>query len=217
MYVRRGRAETIDADRERTAAVVAHAEREREDTLRVWRPHRQVAFGRRDANADGYELAREAAEERGFPATTRDVGGRAVAFTGSTLAFVHAIPVESARGGIETRYEDATDTLLAALASLGVAASNGEPPDSFCPGSHSLRADGKLAGLAQRITDDVAVVAGVVVVADREQLTSVLGPVYERLGVPFDPASVGSVAGAGGPADPDTVADAVTETFLTGR
>lgn len=213
MHVRRGRAPTIEADREETAAVVARAERDREPALRVWRPHRQVAFGRRDTSVDGYELAREAAEERGFPATTRDVGGRAVAFTGSTVAFARAVPVDGPRGGIRQRYDDALATLQRALASVDVAAERGEPPDSFCPGSHSLQAGGKLAGLAQRVTDDAAVVAGVLVVDERDQFTSVIGAVYDRLGVPFDPNSVGSVADAGGRADPERVADAVAASF----
>lgn len=209
MHVSRGRAATIVADRERTDDIVNHARERREQALRVWRPHRQVAFGRRDGTADGYEFARAAAEERSFPATTRDVGGRAVAFAGSTVAAVHAIPVDGPRGGIESRYAEATAALLDAFESLGVNAREGEPERSFCPGSHSVQAEGKIAGLAQRLTGDVATVASVVVVSERDTLASVYEAVYEPLGVPFDPSSLGSVERAGGPADPGTVADAL--------
>lgn len=209
MDLRRGRAMTLEADQETTEAVVDHAASEREPAARVWRPHRQVAFGRRDARSEGYELAREAADRRGFPATSRDVGGRAVAFSGETVAFVHAVPVENGRETIQKRYDEATALLQRALAELGVDARSGEPPDSFCPGSHSLQAEGKLAGLAQRVRAEVAVVAGVVLTTDHTAVATVLEPVYDRLGVAFDPDSVGSVATSGGPEDPDAVADAI--------
>ncbi len=89
----------------------------------------------------------------------------------------------------------------------------GEPPDSFCPGTHSLQATGKIAGLAQRVRRGVAVTAGVVVVSDHERIADVLEPVYDALGVPFDPNSVGSVASAGGPDDSQRVGDAIVEAF----
>jgi lipoate-protein ligase A len=214
MHVRRGRAPTVPADQGVTEAVVSYAQREREPALRVWTPHRQVAFGRRDRHSEGYDRACEAAEARGFESTTRDVGGRAVAFSGTTLAVVHAVPVDDPRSGLQTRYEAAVERLARALETVGVSAVEGEPPDSFCPGTHSLRAGGgKVVGVAQRVRADVAVVAGVVVVADRDAVADVLAAVYDLLGVPFDPASVGSVAAAGGPADPEIVGDAVERVF----
>lgn len=213
MHIWRGREATIEADQRATDALVEHAERQREQALRVWHPHRQVAFGRRDANTEGYELAREVADDRGFPATSRDVGGRAVVFTGTTVAFVHAIPVDSARGGIEQRYDDATATLQHALSDLGVETTPGEPANSFCPGTHSLQTDGKLAGLAQRVTGDVAVVAGVVLVSDMDLFSAITQAVYDRLEVPFDPKSVRTVETGGGPADPEPVEAALLEAF----
>jgi len=213
MDVRRGREATLEADREATEAVVDHAASERTQIARVWQPHRQVAFGRRDVRSEGYKLAREAAEQRGFPSTSREVGGRAVAFTGQTIAFVHAIPVEDGRETIEERYDDATALLQRALSDLGVDTRSGEPPNSFCPGSHSLQAEGKLTGLAQRVRVNVAVVAGVVLTSDHDVVADVLEPVYDSLGVAFDPTSVGSVAAAGGPDDPVAVADAIAETL----
>jgi octanoyl-[GcvH]:protein N-octanoyltransferase len=212
MRVLRGRADTVAADHERTDAMVAEAVDHDEPALRVWTPHQQVAFGRRDARADGYEEAIAAAQRQDFPAVERDVGGRAVAFTGATLAVVHAEPGAD-RTAIQSRYGDATVRLGRSLDSLGVDAREGEPPDSFCPGTHSLQADGKLAGLAQRVRNDVAVTAAVLLVADHDAVARVLDPVYDTLGVPFDPDSVGSVARAGGPADPERVGDAVVTAF----
>jgi lipoate-protein ligase A len=215
MRVLRGRAADPTADRAVTRTLVEDARDAGEGAVRAWTPHRQVAFGRRDTHADGYGRARAAAEERGFEPTERRVGGRAVAYTGRTVAFARVTPVGDMRVGIDERYEAAERDLLAALASLGVDARPGEPPDSFCPGSHSLRAGGKVVGLAQRVQRGVALTAGICLVAEREAIADVLDAVYGALDEPFDPASVGSVADAGGPADADAVARAV-ETALVG-
>ena len=118
------------------------------------------------------------------------------------------------RAGLTTRYEATTERVRRALAEVGVEATPGEPPDSFCPGSHSLQADGKVVGIAQRVRPDAALVAGCVVVAGRERLAAVLGPVYDALDRPFDPASVGSVAAAGGPTDPERVRTAVERALI---
>jgi hypothetical protein len=74
-----------------------------------------------------------------------------------------------------------------------------------------------VAGLAQRVRQDAAVVAGVVVVADPAAVATVLDPVYAALGVPFDPDSVGSVAGSGGPSDPVAAARAVERGLVGDR
>jgi len=181
--------------------------------LRLWRPHRQVAFGRRDRRAEGYDRAREAARDWGYAVLEREVGGRAVAYTGSTVAFALAEPTDTEREGIGERYDRVSGAVQDALATVGVDARTGEPADSFCPGAHSLQADGKVAGIAQRVRQDVALTAGVVVTRDHSGIGDVLAPVYEALGVPFDPDSVGSVVRAGG--NPVGVVDAL-ETELVG-
>lgn len=209
MRVLRGRPSTVEADRDRTGTMLDRTAATGDPAVRVWTPHRQVAFGRRDAAAPGYDRAVAAARDRGFTPVERRVGGRAVAYTGSTVAFAHAVPVDGARTGIGDRYERVRTRLQRALSRLGVAATAGEPPESFCPGTQSLQSGGKLVGVAQRVRTDAALVAGCVVVDDRDVIGSVLDPVYAALGQPFDPDSVGSVAAAGGPADPERVARAV--------
>ena len=212
MRVLRGRAATLEADHERTDELIARAVETDEPALRVWSPHRQVAFGRRDATADDYDRARAAARERGYEPVERDVGGRAVAYTGTTLAVVYAEP-DPDRTAIGARYDAATERYRRSFDELGVDVWEGEPDRSFCPGSHSLSADGKLAGLAQRVRRDVALTSGIVVVRDDEAIAEVLAPVYDALDVPFDPSTVGSVAAAGGPSDPETVADAIVDAY----
>lgn len=217
MRVVRGRADDVDDDRAVTAALREDVAATGEGAVRAWTPHRQVAFGRRDAREPGYERARRAAHERGFPPYERDVGGRAVAYTGGTVAFCRLAPVDDERRGIDDRYDAALGAVADALDSVGVATEPGEPPDSFCPGAHSLSVDGKLVGLAQRVAGGVAQVAGICVVRDHAPIAAVLEPVYEALGVPFDPASVGSVARTGDTDDPVVVARALERALVGDR
>lgn len=225
--VYRGRAPTPEADLAATATVLDVAGDRGRPGLRVWTPARQVAFGARDRQDDGYEAAVATAEERGYPTVERSVGGRAVAYTGSTLAFAHAIPLTDGpgRGAVDLRYDDALDALLGALMSVGVDAMPGEPPGSFCPGDHSVQSPsagvgggpGKLAGVAQRVRADAALVAGVVVVTDQHPIADVLAPVYDTLGVPFDRSTVGGVTAAGGPSDPSATARALEDAIVGDR
>ena len=219
MFVRRTRGGDLAADRELTTRLVDRVRESGESGLRVWTPPAHVSFGRRDANADGFEDAVDRAEELGFQTTVRQSGGRAVAFTEGTLAVALVSPTTSAgdrtvndggRSGIGDRYATALDALQRAIRQCGVDAERGEPPNSFCPGSHSLQVDGrKVVGLAQRVRNDVALLAGVVIVHDEGGVASVLAPVYDALDVPFDEETVGSLAAAGGVSEASHVADAV--------
>ncbi|MFC7097074.1 lipoate--protein ligase family protein [Halobaculum marinum] len=199
--------------------MLAEAGREGVPALRVWAPGRSLAFGRRDARADGYARAQAAAREHGFPPVERSVGGRAVAYAASTLAFAHAVPLADARTGLNERYESAVTALVDALRDTGADVARGEPPRSYCPGDYSVRAvdGGKVAGIAQRVRQDVALVSGCVTVAERGPIRAVLAPVYDALDVPFDPGSVGSVAQAGGPDDPEAVREALELGFVGDR
>jgi lipoate-protein ligase A len=216
MRVLRGRAASVDADRDVTAEMLTTVGETREQAVRVWHPHRQVAFGRRDSGEVGYEAARDAARDHGFPPVERRVGGRAVAYADTTLAFAFAEPVADLREGLDERYERATAAVERALRDVGVDAERGEPDDAFCPGTHSLQSDGKLVGIAQRVRSDAALTAGVVVVDDREAIAAVLADVYGALGLPFAPDSVGSVARAGGDGDPEAVRRATERAAVGG-
>jgi lipoate-protein ligase A len=217
MYVFRGRVEDPEADRDATAEMLSRTARNGEPTLRVWTPHRQVAFGRRDVRADEYEAAAEVAREAGFDPYERSVGGRAVAYTGSTVAFARAEPVEDIRSGMNDRYEAATTTVQRALWKLDVPAQRGEPTDTFCPGDYSLSFDGKLAGIAQRVRKGAALVSGVIVVDGHAEIAEVLEPVYEALDVPFEPDTVGSIERVGGRTDRETVIGTVEDALVGDR
>ena len=219
MRIVRGRAASIEADREVTRTLADDVRGTGESVVRAWSPHRQLAFGRRDARTEGYQRAKQAAEERGFPPYERSVGGRAVAYTGTTLAFVRVEPVADIRVGTDERYDRAIAELQDAFADLGVETYEGEPPESFCPGAHSLSVEGvgKVVGVAQRVAKGAAQVAGIVVVRDHDEIAAALEPVYEALDVPFDPATVGSVAAAGGPSESGRVARAVESALVGDR
>lgn len=218
----RGRAAEPEADRAVTAELLERTAESGVPAVRVWQPHRQVAFGRRDSRTEGYEIARKTAEDRGYHAIERSVGGRAVAYTGRTLAFVYTVPVDDIRKGMCDRYTEASETVIDVLSELGADVTRGEPADSYCPGSHSVSGitegepSGKLAGLAQRVQSSAALVSGCLTVAtaDERELRAVLGPVYQALDVSFDPNSVGSVSSAGGPDDPRVVRQALEDALV---
>ncbi len=216
MRVVRGRGTTIEADRALTAELREHAAEHDEPAVRVWRPQPQVAFGRRDSGAPGYDRARRIARQHGYAPVGRSVGGRAVAYQGTTVAFARAEPVDDPRTGLQDRYEAATEALEDALETVGVEEiSAGEPDDSFCPGSHSLSVGGgKVVGIAQRVTTEAALVAGVAIPRDRWPIAEVLEDVYDALDVAFDPCTVGSIEAAGGDGDPDALVTAIEERLV---
>lgn len=213
VHVVSGRASDVDTDRAAVDAAVDLATETETPVIRVWTPPRHVAFGRRDTRTDGYARARSIADRRGYPSVERSVGGRAVVYSGRTVAFAVAIPTSDPRSGVGERYDAATSTMVRALRTLGVSARRGEPDAAFCPGEYSVQAHGKLVGIAQRIRRDAALVSGVVITTDHEEIANVLNPVYGALGIPFDPDSVGSIDRGGGTAAPDPVVDALLDVF----
>jgi octanoyl-[GcvH]:protein N-octanoyltransferase len=213
MRVFRGRASSIERDRAITDSLLSDPE---EPAIRVWQPHRHVAFGPRDVRTDGYSQAAAAARERGYETIERSVGGRAVAYTGRTICFLHVDTVDDTRKGLTDRYDRIVDQLWLALDAVGIDADRGEPDAAFCPGSHSLSATGKLVGVAQRVRRNAALTAGIVIPRDRAELIDVLEPVYTHLQIPFDPDAVGSVRHAGSSASPEDVRQAVEEALVAG-
>jgi octanoyl-[GcvH]:protein N-octanoyltransferase len=166
------------------------------ETLRLYRPGPILAFGPRDRVAPGFADAVAAAHERGFASIERLAGGRAAVFHEGTLAFSWAIPDPRAREGIRPRFDALAEIMVEAIRSLGVDARIGEVPGEYCPGEHSVNARGrtKLMGVGQRVIAGAAHVGGVVVVSGADRVREVLLPVYEALGLDWDPATVGSLA-----------------------
>jgi len=167
MQVVRGSIPDVDLDRRVTKELIDVVESTNEPVVRVWTPPKQIAFGRRDTTTDGYEQARRIALEKGYEPIERDVGGSAVAYTGETIAFAYGVPTETERGHIDGRYREAEAALLRALERAGATVTNGEPDASFCPGDHSVQGNGKIAGIAQRVRRESALVGGYVIAVNR--------------------------------------------------
>jgi octanoyl-[GcvH]:protein N-octanoyltransferase len=183
------------------------------ETARIGRPGAMVAFGRQDVASRLYSTAVRAARGGGFEAVERLAGGRAAVFHEGTLAFAHASADEEPQAGIYTRFEATAELMTAALRRLGVDARMGEVPGEYCPGGYSVNAGGrtKLAGLGQKLIKGAAHLGGVLVVRDSERVRRVLVPVYQALGLEWDPATAGSVEDETGEASLDALEAALLE------
>src|SRR5689334_25014788 len=153
-----------------------------------------VAFGRQDVASARYTAAVRAAREHGFEAIERLAGGRAAVFHEGTLAIAHARPDPEPQSHIYPRFEEWSRLMEAALKRLGVDAGVGEVPGEYCPGGYSVHAGGriKLAGIGQKLVKNAGHLGGVLVVTGSARVRGVLVPVYEALGLDFDPATAGS-------------------------
>jgi octanoyl-[GcvH]:protein N-octanoyltransferase len=189
-------------------------------TVRLHRTGRILAFGRIDRLAPGYARAVAIAREHGFEPIERMAGGRAAVFTEGTLCFSHATRIRSMAAGTHDRFRRTAEIVRDTLRAVGADARIGEVAGEYCPGEWSVNAGGrvKLAGIGQRMVAGGAHVGGVLVVRGEQQIREVLVPVYEALGLEWDPATAGSVAGATGagppPADgPDPLLEQVRSAF----
>lgn len=178
-------------------ALLRRASRGESDSLlRVFRPTRMVAFGRRDTNRPGFPAAAQACRDAGFTPVVRASGGRAVACTPNALIVDHVQRDPGSLGGMDARFEDFGAMLAGVLSDFGIDARVGEVPGEYCPGAHSINARGtvKLIGTAQRMVRDAWLFSSVVMVDDDVLLRPLLARVYAALEVDFDPASVGAFA-----------------------
>jgi octanoyl-[GcvH]:protein N-octanoyltransferase len=180
-------------------------------TMRLHRTGRVLAFGRRDAAADGFGAAVRAAREVGFQPIVRLAGGQAALYHEGTIALSAAIPDPRPAARTHARFERLAGTCAAALRSLGVDARVGEVPGEYCPGAWSVNAAGrsKLVGIGQRIISGGAHLGVVIVVRDSALVREALVPVYEALGLAWDPATAGSVEDELGRIDLDSVEEAI--------
>ena len=178
------------------AILLAVAEGQLEQTFRLHRPGRELAFSKQDRAAAGFEAALAAARGTGFEPTVRLAGGRAAAFSEGTLAFAWASPAARPVEGTHERFEWIASLVTRAIKRLGVDARVGEVPGEYCPGAWSINARGqtKLAGIGQRLIAGAAHAGGVIVVDGSAAIRGALEPVYEALELEWDPRTVGSVA-----------------------
>ena len=170
-----------------------------------------LSFGKQDALEPGFPRAVAAAKEAGFAPVLRLAGGRAAVFHEGTLALAHATPEAAPRERTRERFESAAGLLAEAFGRLGVESRIGEVEGEYCPGAWSVNARGriKLAGIGQRLIAGAAHVGGVVVATETRRLREVLVPVYDALGLEWDPATAGSVEDEVPGVTTEAVADAI--------
>ena len=165
------------------------------ETLEVATPHRVLAFGKHDTSASGFDQAVSAAKRRGFQPTVRIAGGRAAVFHEHTVRFGWTLPVEDPASSMHARFEVLAQAVVDALSALGIEAAIGEVPGEYCPGRYSVHISGrKIMGVGQRLTKNAAYVGGVIVLGGAQLINHVLGPVYDHLGLPFDPVATGALS-----------------------
>ncbi len=195
------------------ALLLRVADGELPDSMRLTRPGAMIAFGRQDVAGPHYREAVRAARETGFEPIERLAGGRAAVFHEGTLAIAHARPGREPQAEIYPRFEESSGWIERALRRVGIDARVGEVPGEYCPGGYSVNARGllKLAGIGQKLIKGAGHLGGVVVVAGSDRVRDALMPVYEALGLEWDPATAGSVVDEQPSATLDTVEAALLE------
>lgn len=185
------------------------------ETLRLYRPQPNVAFGRQDAVSPGYGEAVRAARARGFEAVERLAGGRAAVFHEGTVAFAWELHDPAARDHIRDRFVELAAIVVDGLHRLGVDARVGDVPGEYCPGEFSVNARGevKIMGVGQRIVRDAAHVGGVVVVSGADRIRDVLLPVYAAMDFDWRPETTGSVDAEAAGVTFDEVVGALVDAF----
>lgn len=165
------------------------------ETLRLYRPRRVVAFGRRDVSSPGFRRAVRAAGEAGYQSVVRSAGGRAAVFHPGTIAFAWARPDPEPARGVTDRYRLVSGVIRDALASLGVDARVGEVAGEYCPGAWSVNAAGrrKLMGTGQRLIPGASHTGGVIAADDAPETRRVLEAVYAALEIDWNPDTAGAV------------------------
>lgn len=168
---------------------------ERPATVRLSRPGRVVAYGRRDTKSPGYGEAVKAAAKLGFPGMERLTGGRAAAYTEGALSLTLTIPDDNPAERTNRRFEEAAGIARAAFEQLGIDAQVGAVPGEYCPGDFSVNAGGrtKLVGIGQRMIKGAAHVGFVIVVRDSALVREVLAPVYSSLELDWNPGTLGAL------------------------
>ena len=189
------------------------------ELLRIYRPaFRTVAFGRRDTLLPGFPAAARAARDAGFIPVIRAPGGRCVAYTERALIVDHVCPDPDSFTGMDLRFRAFGALWAELLRAHGIDARVGEVPGEYCPGSFSVNARGraKLVGTAQRVVRGAWLFSAVLVHDDADLLRPLLDAIYRSLGLPFDPASVGSVRHERPDLALDTLEDALLGVYTRG-
>lgn len=183
------------------------------ETFRISEPGRVVAFGKQDLVASGFDRAASLVLGHGFAPVIRLPGGHAVVFHEQTISFSWTIPDADPIRGIRRRFSEAAEVIVAALDTVGIESSVGEIPGEYCRGEFSVNHAGsvKLAGIGQRLAKGAAHVGGVLVVGGADRIRNVLVPVYDALGIRWNPSTVGALDDLRSDIDVSVLADSLVD------
>ncbi|MGH1562751.1 lipoate--protein ligase family protein [Mumia sp. DW29H23] len=174
-----------------------------------------AAFGRSDVRRPGFASAAAACRALGFAPIVRGAGGRVAAYTDKALVIDHVSPDPDPGTGMRDRFRDYGALLTSVLVDLGIDARVGAVPGEYCPGEYSINARGvtKLVGTAQRVVRGAWLFSAIIVLGDGPTLRAALPVVHNRLELPFQRRSVGSVFEEVPGLDVDTVASTLLRAY----
>ena len=160
----------------------------------MFRPRATAAFGRLDRLRPGYAAALQAARDHGFEPLLRPVGGHAVVYDERSVVFEEVTAHDDIAAGVQDRFRDGTDRILAALRSLGLDPEVGELPGEYCAGAYSISIDGiKIVGSGQRVVRGAALFAAVVLVGGGDAIRAALTDIYSALDLDWEPSTAGAI------------------------
>jgi lipoate-protein ligase A len=176
----------------------------------VFRPRATAAFGRLDRLRPGYAAARQAARDHGFEPLLRPVGGHAVVYDERSVVFEEVTEHDDIAAGIQDRFRDGTDRIVAALRELGLDPHVGKLPGEYCAGAYSVSLDGiKIVGSGQRVVRGAALFAAVVLVGGGDAIRAALTDIYEALELEWDPSTAGAIQDVAPQITPERVEQAL--------
>jgi len=112
--------------------------------------------------------------------------------------------------GIQDRFRDGTDRIVAALRELGLDPRVGELPGEYCAGSYSVSLDGiKIVGSGQRVVKGAALFAAVVLVGGGDAIRAALADIYAALELDWDPSTAGAIGDVAPQITPERVEQAL--------
>jgi octanoyl-[GcvH]:protein N-octanoyltransferase len=176
----------------------------------VYRPQPTAAFGRLDRLLPGYGAAQDVARRHGFEPILREGGGHAVVYDERSVVFEEVTPNADIVAGIQARFDEGTERIVAALRSLGLHPQVGELPGEYCAGEHSVSLDGiKVVGTAQRVIRGAALFAAVVLVGGGDEIRAALTDIYAALDLDWEPSTAGAIQDVAPHITPESVDQAL--------
>ncbi|QAY58559.1 lipoate--protein ligase family protein [Microbacterium protaetiae] len=183
--------------------------------VRLYAPLPTVALSRRESRMPGFDVAAQAAIERGFTPVVRPTGGRAVAYDSSCIVF-DIVQREREMTDQRTFFIRVGESLVSAMRRLGADARLGDVPGEYCPGEFSVNARGavKLIGTSQRAVRGARLLSGMVPLNEVAHLADVLAVVNAALGLDWDAATFGTLRDEAPPVDRSVVEDAIVGALI---